>query len=267
MRVLKLLLISGLLIACQSSFASNGLNQDQRVGEGLMLILKGEKVRAWEVLFPEAKAGNEVAMFHLGTLMIKSPEYPDNLERAEKFFKAAADRGHKGSKAMLVRVQQQLATKQKGTPPSIAGFSGQPTQNDLNTANKRVEQYKAEVLRFTGLVETIEPKVEAKLFTSTDASSSQQIYDLAESVKLKFGEKVKVSVFVVIDPSKWSPGQNMPEGATKPAQIGFTPDFKGAHASEYGVRQIPAVVLVPSKGRPRVISDPRTIENEISNLL
>ncbi len=118
-----LLLLSSLLISTSLNAAEKGPSEDQRVGEGLVLMLKGENQKAWDLLFPEAKAGNVTAMYHLGMMMMRATNTPDHLQRAKTFFEAAAKRGHKGSEAMLLQVQKSLAAATPGTLPSIAcGF-------------------------------------------------------------------------------------------------------------------------------------------------
>lgn len=267
MRALALLLTS-LTILCFPAHANEqGPNQDQRVGEGMMLMLKGEKQRAWEVLFPEAKAGNVVAMFHLGTMMLKSPEYPDNLERAEKFFSAAAARGHEGSKALLAQVRQSLEAKKQGLPPGIAGASLLPTKEELAEAAARAEKYKQEVIRFTGLSPQIAPKVEVKAFLSDSSAAIEEMYEIAQGVKNKFGDSIKIEFIVVIDPGTWSPDKSQAPSISKVPPVGFQPDFGGRMAAQYGVRQTPALVVTPANGRPKVISNPQSLLSEISALL
>ncbi len=267
MRALLLLLTSLSLISLPVFATEPTPNQDQRVGEGMMLILKGEKQKAWDVLFPEAKAGNVVAMFHLGTMMLKSPEYPDNLERAQKFFSAAAERGHEGSKALLAQVQQSLDAKKQGLPPGIAGTSMLPTKEELAQAAARAEKYKQEVIRFTGLTPQLPPKVEVKAFLSDSGAVIEEMYEIAQGVKNKFGDSIKIEFIVVIDPATWTPEKAKVPGVSKVPPVGFKPDFGGRLAIQYGIRQTPAIVLTPANGKPIVLSNPKNLMSEISALL
>lgn len=266
MRVL-VLLVASLLLSISPVHASNEpLSEDQRVGEGLMLILKGEKQKAWEVLFPEAKKGNVVAMFHLGSMMMRSPEYPDYLERAQQFYKAAAQRGHGGSKLLLSQVEDMLKKKANGAPTLIAGVTGGPTPEQMEEAKRRIEKYKNEVLRYTGYVEQLPAKVTIKVFLPQSGSTVESLYSQVSSMTDRFPDAVKVEYYVIIDPSTWQLDQDG-VATTKIPPSGFTPDFKGTIAATYGIKSAPAIVLAPEKGNARVISNPNDLITEITKLL
>lgn len=266
MRVLVRLVVSLLLTASVAHAAPEPLTEDQRVGEGLMLILKGEKDKAWEILFPEAKKGNVVAMFHLGSMMMRSPEYPDYLERAEQFLKAAAQRGHPGSKVLLGQVETMLKKKSAGTPTLIAGVSGGPTDEQIADAKRRVEKYKKEVLRYTGYVAQIPYKATIKVFLPQSGESVESIYSSVNSITSRFPDAIKIEYYVVIDPAAWKPDRTS-VASTKLPPSGFTPDFKGAIAATYGIRSVPAIVVAPAQGNAKLLSDPNQLISEITKLL
>jgi hypothetical protein len=266
MRVLVRLAVSLFFTTSIAFAAPEALTEDQRVGEGLMLILKGEKDKAWQILFPEAKKGNVVAMFHLGSMMMRSPEYPDYLERAEQFFNAAAQRGHAGSKVLLGQVETMLKKKSVGTPTLIAGVSGGPTPEQIADAKRRVEKYKNEVLRYTGYVEQVPYKATIKVFLPQSGESAESIYSTVSSLTSRFPDAIKVEYYVVIDPAAWKPDRSsLP--ASKIPPNGFTPDFKGAIAATFGIKSTPAIVVAPAQGNAKVISDPNQLFSEMSNLL
>lgn len=242
-----------------------GPNADQRVGEGLMAALKGEKQKAWDILFPEAKAGNIIAMFHLGNLMLRSPEYPDNLPRAAKFFKAAADRGHKGSAAMLTQVEGMLA-RQNGTP-TIAGTSGLPMPKDIAAAKQAQARMQAQVGRFVGEQESVAPTATIKMFIADNASSAGDLVEIAKDAKARFGQQVAFEYYVLIDQANWDPRRVFTPASGSVPLTGFRPDMNGVEASKYGIRSTPAIVMVPQKGRPKILSGAQSVITELSAVL
>lgn len=265
MRVLALA-VSLLFVASLAYAAPDTVTEDQRVGEGLMLILKGEKNKAWEILFPEAKKGNVVAMFHLGSMMMRSPEYPDYLERAEQFLKAAAERGHPGSKVLLGQVETMLQKKSAGAPTLIAGVSGGPTDEQMAEAKRRVEKYKNEVLRYTGYVSQVPIKATIKIFLSQSGENAESIYSSINAITSRYQDTVKVEYYVVIDPATWNAARS-PVPSSKIPPSGFTPDFKGVLASTYRIKALPAIVFAPTQGSAKVLTDTNQISTAISELL
>jgi hypothetical protein len=238
---------------------------DQRVGEGLMLSLKGEKQKAWDLLFPEAKAGNVIAMYHLGTMMLKSSEYPDHLERAKKFFSAAAERGHKGSAAMLKQIE--AMTVAPGSPPSIGGASGVPLPKDIEAAKTAYKKVQSQIEKYLGPQPTVSPQVIIKTFITENASSVKDLVALSEQAKARFGEKIDFQFYVLIDPATWNPKTVFTQDSGSMPVVGFRPDLNGDEARKYGIRSTPAIVMVPEKGQPRFISNPQSVISELSSVL
>ncbi len=266
MRNRILLLVASLLLSC-STFADeqSGLTADQRVGEGLMLMLKGEKKPAWDILMVEAKKGNATAMFHLGNLMLQSPEYDDHLANAQKFFTAAAARGHKGAEALSKQVAAALAEK-RSAPPMIAGLSGLPTAEQIADATRRLSEHTAQAVKFTGFVMDV-PQVKITAFADNNAESISQLTSMMSTVKSRFAEAIGVDFYIIIDPQSWNASQTQIIRSSEMPQDGFMPDFGGRVASKFGVRRAPAIVIEPKDGPPRIISDPNSLLSEISRLL
>lgn len=240
-------------------------NADQRVGEGMMLMLKGEKQKAWDILLPEAKAGNVIAMYHLGGLMLKSPEYPDNLNRAARFFKAAADRGHKGSAAMLAQVQGMI--DRQGGVPSIAGTTGLPIPKDVEGAKQAYARMQAQVGRFVGQQQTTTPLATIKMFITENANTAADLVEIADQAKARFGDKVAFEYFVLIDQATWDPRRVFTPAISSLPLTGFQPDLNGEEARKYGVHSTPAIVMVPQQGRPKILSSAQSIITELSAVL
>lgn len=271
MRSLQLLLSSLLLFSTIAHAAESQLfAQSQQLKDGLVAMRTGDKAKAWELLFPEAKAGDVQAMFYLGEMMLRSPEYPDNLERAAKFFAVAAAKGHAGAKEMLPRVKAMLEEKTKGTIPAIAGTVGTPSQEEINRANTQLSKYKAEVLRYTDALadsaSSAVPRIEVMVFLAKTDAAAERIYSITQSLESQFGTKIKTNFFVVINPAEWRP-EAPPSGGTSLPPKGFTPDFKGQLAAQHGVRHFPAVVVVPPSGQAKVVEDLSSLSTVISNLL
>lgn len=262
---LHLWLLLASIISTQVCADPIGPNDDQRVGEGIMAALKGEKQKAWDILFPEAKSGNIIAMFHLGNLMLRSPEYPDNLARAAKFFKAAADRGHKGSAAMLAQVEGMIARK-NGTP-TIAGTSGVPLPKDIEGAKQAYARMQANVGRFVGELETVAPIATVKMFIADNASNAGDLVEISKDAKARFGDKVAFEYFVLIDQANWDPRRVFTPASAGVPLTGFRPDMNGVEARKYGVRSTPAIVLVPQQGKPKLISSAQSVITELSAVL
>lgn len=256
------LLGSGLLLSL-SAHGSVGLTDE--VKAGIEAMRKGDKAMAWELLFPEANKGDIQAMFYLGDMMLRSPEYADHLERAMKFFMVAGARGHEGAKTLIPQVKQLIEQKASGGLPSIGGASGMPTGKDLAEAKARFEQYSKEVLRFTDQLPSV-PRLEVLVFLNHADAATERMYQLSQSLQQQFGQKIQVKFFVIINPADWKP-ESAPIGGTSVPPVGFTPDFKGQLAAQHGVHKAPAVVLLPPSGRPKVIGDLNSLANQITSLL
>lgn len=267
MRNKALLLLASLLLATFPVIAEvkEGLTADQRVGEGLMLMLKGEKQAAWEILMAEAKKGNATAMFHLGNLMLKSPEDPHHLQKAQKFFAAAAARGHRGAEALLRQVTAALDTATANIP-TIAGMSGMPTPEQIAEAKRRISEHTAQAVRFTGFVMG-EPKLRITAFAENNAESISSLSSIIESAKSRFSEAIGVDFYIIVDPQSWNSSQTQIIRSSAMPQEGFMPDLGGKTAAQLGVQRAPAIVLQKNNERPRVISDPSSLLTEISRLL
>jgi hypothetical protein len=229
--------------------------QDQRVGEGLMLSLKGEKQKAWDILFPEAKAGNVIAMYHLGTMMMRSTEYPDHLDRAKKFFSAAAARGHTGSAAMLKQIES--LTPNTNGPPTIGGASGVPLPKDIE----------GQIAKFQGPQSTVVPQATIKTFIADNVSSVKELVEISEQAKARFGDKVDFQFYVLIDPETWDPKNVFTQSSGSMPIVGFRPDMNGEEARKYGVRSTPSIVLIPEKGQHRILNNPQNVISELSSVL
>ena len=269
MRFLTSLFIS-ISMACSLAHADPKqlLTQSEDLKAGLVALRTGDKSKAWELLFPQAQAGDVQAMFYLGEMMIRSPEYGDNLERAAKFFAVAAAKGHAGAKQMLPRVQKIIAEKSSGALPSIAGTNGLPSKAELDAVHAKLSKYKSEVLRFTDTnVETPDiPRIEVMVFLARTDATAERLYTITQSLENQFGSKIKTRYFVVINPADWKP-ESPPTGGTNLPPKGFTPDFKGNLAAQHGVRQLPAVVVLPPSGQAKVVDDLSSLSTLISSLL
>ncbi|WGK63516.1 sel1 repeat family protein (plasmid) [Halopseudomonas sp. SMJS2] len=267
MRNKALQLLTSLLLASCPVLAddNDALTTDQRVGEGLMLMLKGDKQAAWPILMAEAKKGNATAMFHLGNLMLKSPEDPDHIHKAQKFFTAAAARGHKGSEALLKQVTAALNTA-SSSKPTIAGMSGLPTTEQIAEAKRRISAHTAQAVRFTGFV-LDEPKLKISAFAENNADSISRLSSIIDSAKAQFSEAIGVDFYIIVDPQSWNSSQTQIIRSSAMPQEGFMPDLGGQMAAQLGVKRAPAIVLQSQNERPRVVSDPSSLITEISRLL
>lgn len=266
MRVLPLLL-SSLLLSASIHAADKGPSEDQRVGEGLVLMLKGENQKAWDLLFPEAKAGNVTAMYHLGMMMMRATDTPDHLQRAKTFFEAAAKRGHKGSEAMLIQVEKTLAASTPGALPSIAGLSGLPVPQDIEAARRQAEAMKKQLGRFVEPLRDVAADVTIKAFVADSSDAVKNIRYLADQAQARFGERVETQFFVIVDQEAWDPRKVFNQQSSQLPTQGFQPDLGGRIASEFGVRSTPALVLIPKDGKPRVLNNPASLLADLTSIL
>lgn len=268
MQFLLMLLTSLLLVANSAYGDAQYYTQPDKLKEGLAAMREGDKAKAWEIMFPLAQAGDVQSMFYLGEMMIRSPEYGDNLERAAKFFTVAAAKGHAGAKSQLDRVKQLIAQKSQQGVTSIAGMNGLPSKADFDRANSQLAKYKADVLRFTdNMVETPAiPRVEVMVFIAKADSTAESLYRMTQGLESRFGTKIKTQFFIVINPGDWSKDSS-PAGGTNLPPNGFTPDFKGQLAAQHGVRKLPSAVVLPPSGQATVVDDLSSLSNLISSLL
>lgn len=269
MRFLPLLIISALLSANTLSAAEQSTEKPaDQLKAGLAAMRSGDKVKAWEMLFPLAQSGEVQSMYYLGEMMVRSPEYGDNLERAIKFFTVAAAKGHEGAKAMLPRVKAMLEQRASAALPTIAGTNGLPSKADIDAANKKLEKYKAEVLRFTdNIVESVDiPRIDVLVFIERTDSTAERLYGLTQSLERQFGNKIRTKFFVVIRPDAWKPGTPPTGGSALPPN-GFTPDFKGNLAAQHGVSKLPSIVVLPPSGQAKVVDDFSSLKSTISSML
>lgn len=267
MQCLLMLLTSLLLVATSAYGDPQYYTQPEKLKEGLAAMREGDKAKAWEVMFPLAQAGDVQSMFYLGEMMLRSPEYGDNLERATKFFTVAAAKGHAGAKEQLERVKQMIAQKSQQGVTTIAGLNGLPSKAELDRANSQLAKYKADVLRFTdNMVETPAiPRIEVMVFIAKADSTAESLYRMTQSLESRFGNKIKTQFFIVINPNTWR--QDSPAGGTNLPPNGFTPDFKGQLAAQHGVRKLPSAVVLPPSGQATVVDDLSSLSNLISGLL
>lgn len=266
MRASHWLLLLSMALASTPANAEGGKpSQDQRISQGLKLLLQGERQEAWNILLPEANTGNVIAMYHLGVLMMKSPDVEDHLQKAGRFFSAAAERGHKGSAAMLEQVKGMLS--RAGGLQGIAATSGVPLPKDLEAAKRAYAQAQARLGRFVGELPSLPPQVTIKAFISENGPVIESLVTTAEQARTTFGEKVEFQFYVVIDQGKWEPRRLFDQQFGSLPLTGFRPDLNGMEAAKYGVQRTPAIVFVPDEGPPRVIENANAVISEISSVL
>lgn len=270
MRLQLWLLVSFFLACSTPAFAetSSPGAAIEHLAEGLTAMRQGDKEKAWELLFPYAKAGDVQAMFYLGDMMLRSPEYGDNLERAMKFFTVAANKGHQGAIKLLPQVQQLIAQKAAGGLPTIAGASGMPLQRDIDRVTQELEKYKREVLRYTDapIMSAGVEKLEVLIFVDQSGPTLDRFSQILKSLQSQFGDRIRTRFYVSIDPSNWTP-ESTPIGASSIPPGGVMPDFRGQIAASHGVTRTPAIVVVPKNGTKTVVTDLNSLPNLISRLL
>lgn len=248
-----------LLATASCMFSSNliaeeaKLTSDQKVAIGVMHSAKGEKKQAWEILFPEAKAGNVNALVHLGQLMVRSPEFPDHLERAEKYFSIAASRGHKGAAAMLEKVRQQLQLKDAAPTRTIGGRSALPTPADVEKARAFRAEYQRSTGRYINQYPS-NPEATVHVFVTNQIELADSIADQESNLTGRYGNRLKFRYYVVLDRRTWRPGNSFKEAAAPRNMIGFEPDMDGQIARAFGLRQMPSIVLELANGSKKQIT-------------
>lgn len=264
-------LLALLLAAASFAFASHliaeeaKLTSDQKVAIGVMHSAKGEKKQAWDILFPEAKAGNVNALVHLGQLMVKSPEFPDHLERAEKYFSIAADRGHKGAAAMLQQVRKQMELKGAAPTRTIAGRSALPTPANVEEARA----FRAEYQRSTGryiAASPSNPDATVHVFVTDQIGFADSIADQESSLTGRYGSRLRFKYYVVLDRKTWRPGNSFKGQSDPRNMIGFEPDMDGQIARSFGLRQIPSIVLELANGTKKQISA-QNLNSELAGVI
>lgn len=253
-RLVALLLAAASCIYTNTLIADEvKLTSDQKVAIGVMHSAKGEKKQAWDILFPEAKAGNINALVHLGQLMVKSPEFPDHLERAEKYFSIAADRGHKGAAAMLVQVRRQLQLKGDAPSRTIAGRSALPTPANVEEARAFRAEYQRNTGRFIGQ-SSASPEATVHVFVTDQIGFADSIADQESSLTGRYGNRLKFKYYVVLDRKTWRPGNSFKGQSDPRNMIGFEPDMDGQIARSFGLRQMPSIVLELANGNKKQIN-------------
>lgn len=268
MRYLLTLLISAFLVSTQVSAQSKPFSQSDQVQNGLAAMRSGDKSKAWEILFPEAKKGDVQAMYYLGDMMLRSPEYSDNLDRAMKFFAVAAAKGHAGAKEMLPRVRDIISQKASGALPTIAGTTGIASQEELDLANAKLKKYTADVLRFTdsSAIQTQIPKVEILVFIAKADAAAEKLYKITKDLDSQYGAQIKTKFFINLNPSDLNP-QLPPFGGTSFPPNGFSPDFKGQFAQRHGVTNFPTVILKPLNGKEMTVDELPSLPSLLSSML
>jgi hypothetical protein len=263
-------LITSLLLLAGAANAGDSLVDEQSQGlkDGLTAMRSGDKTKAWALMFPQAQRGNVQSMYYLGEMMLRSPEYDENLDRALKFFTVAASKGHAGAKAMIPRVKSMLAQTLTTGDPTIAGMSGVPSKLEIDQLNTKLAKYKAELGRFTdNPAEALDiPRIEVMVFLEKADSTAERFYAMTQALEQQFGTRIKTRFFMVINPSEWSAERSQLSVTSLPPN-GFTPDFKGHLAEQHGVRSLPAVVILPPNGQPKVVSDLSSLSSLITNML
>ena len=266
--VIQRLVIALLLTSSMQAFGSDDeLTSQEKVGIGLMHALKNEKKEAWAYLLPEAKAGNVDAMFHLGQLLLKSPEYEGHIKKAAQFFEAAAKRGHKGAAAMLENVRRQLAIQEGGAVPTIGGKSALPTPEDRAAAERFYRDYQQRNARFNSLESDAELKVVINVFVSSELDFADQVADLEPLLKGRYPDAVGFKYFMVLDQRTWKPGKNTPPDKEPKNLIGFEPDWNGETAMKMGVRSTPTIVLVTQAGKKIPVTRTNQLNTELARIM
>lgn len=265
-RLLQALLLLLIGLSFNTAIANEPLTSQQKVGIGLMHALKNEKKQAWEILFPEAKAGNVDAMYHLGQLMARSPEFPDHLKKAQTFFSAADKKGHKGAKAMLAMVNQQIGLKSKTGPKMIGGKSALPTPVDMEKAKLALARQRALNGRFTTGATMVPPDATIHVFIKNEIPYADKIADMESVYKSRYGDKLQIKYYVVIDQSKWDQGLSFESNGTPNNMIGFEPDMNGEIARSKGVRQVPSIFIESKSGKKIHVQNPDQINSELAGI-
>lgn len=265
--MLKIQLLFVNLIMMSAMYA-NADNQAATLEDGVKAMRMGDKQNAWEILFPIANTGDIQAMFYLGDMMLRSPEYADNLERANAFLSAAAQRGHVGAKALLPQVADFMQRKLSYIPPTIAGTNGSPLNGEIEEANRLLNHYKQNVLQFTEspALDGYVDKVTVMLFSTNQQDSIDNLYRQGQALKTQFGSKITTRYLVRIDPASLRSGSNPIGGVSIPPN-GVTPDFQGQLAKQYGLTSLPAAVIIPPNGSSHIVSDISAVSKNILRLV
>lgn len=257
MRKTLLLLVSAVVLTTAALSAVGSANPNQEaLQSGLQSMREGNKTEAWNQLFPLAQRGDVSAMYYLGDMFVRSPEYPDHLDRARQFLSAAAQRGHAGAEALLQQIQGVIARKAQAQLPSIAGASGMPTPEDRAVLNAAYEKYKNEVLRYTdALPESVdETRHQLSLFIRNSDKGLSELQREITQFTERYKEKVTSNIYVILEPSSWKPGQNQLQGLPF-LEGGVTPDWGGQIAARHGAQQTPAFSITAPSGSSEITYD------------
>ncbi|KKN96195.1 hypothetical protein LCGC14_0171250 [marine sediment metagenome] len=266
MHLLTKRLFSCVLFLLISGFAY-GYQENTHLQEGLAALRAGQKIEAWNLLFPYAQRGDVQAMFYLGDMMMRSPEYQDHLQRAIEFFRVAAEKGHAGAQKLLPQAQRILESKLSNAPRLIAGASGIPLENEIESVNRSLEAYKQNVLAFVDSPATTGniPRVEILYFMPGADSAINSLYAKSQELAQRFGTEIKSRYFVNINAEDLR--QGMTAGMSSLQNSGMTPDLGGEIASRYGINTLPAFVIVKADGTYSVEYSLSSLSQKLINIL
>lgn len=269
MRRTLLLFVSSLLMWSFSAglVAQSSSNAQDSLSAGLQSIREGNKTEAWHKLFPLAQQGNNAAMFFLGEMMVRSPEYPDHLERAKQFLNTAASRGHKGAAALLQQVDEIIKRQAQALAPTIAGASGIPTDGDRAALQAAYEKYKNEVLRYTNVSHDMASGVkhELNVFLSQRDAGASTLYDELNKIMTDSKDVIKSNVFLVLDASSWNPDEKI-FNALPFTVGGVLPDWGGKIAAAHGAKSTPAYSISHPSGERTTSYDLNQIRHKIQEI-
>lgn len=241
MRLIILLLISQLALAEPSVDAE----QNMALRSGITSAIKGDLNEAWKILIPLAKDGNTEAMFHLGSMLIRTNPSKHNIELARRFLSEASRRNHTGAKALLNDIDKSQRDESKDL--TIAGRSGLPSPEDLSDARTRMAEFEAE----TGTkLSTTDYMSNVLIFVEDDRTQGILSSRLYETIKSKFGDSVKVTNLVITSGHDWK--ENISQGSEAFSGGDYSPDVDGVIAKGYGISRFPSVVVINASGKPTV---------------
>lgn len=69
---------------------------------GITSAIKGDLNEAWKILIPLAKNGNTEAMFHLGSMLIRTNPSKHNIELARRFLSEALKKPYWAQKHSMI---------------------------------------------------------------------------------------------------------------------------------------------------------------------
>lgn len=247
MRLIILLLIS------QFAFAETSVDaeQSEALRTGINFAIKGEVNEAWKLLIPLAKSGNTEAMFHIGSMLIRSNPSKQNILMAKRFLSEASRRDHAGATALLSDIDK--SQRQASTDFTIAGRSGLPTPEDLSDARNRLAEFESD----TGTkLSTTDYISNVLIFIEDNRTQGMLSSRLYESIKSQFGDSVKVISLVITSGHAWR--DNISQGSEAFSGGDYSPDIDGVIAKGYGISRFPSVVVINASGKPSVFDATNT---------